>query len=141
MQENSQDVITMWHVLEHVYNLKKDVQQILKVLKEDGTLIVAVPNRSSADAAHYGEHWAAYDVPSHLYHFVPDDIRNLFGQYNMEVAEVLPMKYDAYYVSMLSERYKGGNLLSALRRGWNSNRKANSENWSSQIYIIRKKSE
>jgi 2-polyprenyl-3-methyl-5-hydroxy-6-metoxy-1,4-benzoquinol methylase len=139
LDDNSQDVITMWHVLEHVYDLQKDLKKITSVLKEDGTMIVAVPNKSSYDAKKYKEFWAAYDLPIHLYHFVPNDIRNLFSQFNMEVAEILPMKFDSYYVSMLSEKYKGGNNVSAFFTGLKSNMKANSETYSSQIYILKKK--
>lgn len=139
LEDNSQDVITMWHVLEHVYDLQKDLKKITSVLKEDGTMIVAVPNRSSYDAKKYKEFWAAYDLPIHLYHFVPNDIRHLFSQFNMEVKEILPMKFDSYYVSMLSEKYKGGNIVSAFFTGLKSNFKANSETYSSQIYILKKK--
>lgn len=139
LPEASRDVITMWHVLEHVYDLRKDVEQIVKVLKEDGVLVVAVPNRNSFDAKHYKEFWAAYDLPIHLYHFVPDDIKRLFGQFNMEVVEILPMKFDAYYVSMLSEKYKGGNIVKAFFNGWRSNLKAKQDSYSSQIYILKKK--
>lgn len=135
----SKDVITMWHVLEHVYELRKDVAQIVNVLKDDGVLVVAVPNRNSFDATYYKEFWAAYDLPIHLYHFVPEDIKSLFGQFEMEVVEMLPMKFDAYYVSMLSEKYKGGNIIKAGFNGWRSNLKAKADSYSSQIYILKKK--
>lgn len=138
---NSMDVITMWHVLEHVPDLQGRVQELKKILKTDGLLIIAVPNRNSHDAAHYGKHWAAYDVPRHLWHFRPQDIRALLAPHGFEVKEVLPMKYDSYYVSMLSEKYSTGAVryFSAFRRGWASNGKAGNEAWSSQTYVIRKK--
>lgn len=137
----SMDVITMWHVLEHVPDLQGRLKELKSILKTDGLLIIAVPNRNSHDAAYYGKHWAAYDVPRHLWHFRPQDIRALFGQHGFEVKEVLPMKYDSYYVSMLSEKYLTGsvNYFAAFRRGWASNSKAGVEAWSSQIYVIRKK--
>ena len=139
LDDNSMDVITMWHVLEHVYDLQKDLKQISSVLKQDGVMFVAVPNMNSFDAKHYKEHWAAYDLPIHLYHFTPNDIKTLFSQFNMEVSEILPMKFDSYYVSMLSEKYKNGNIVSAFFNGLKSNLKANTEEYSSQIYILRKK--
>lgn len=138
---NSQDVITMWHVLEHVYHLRKDVKQIVDILKDDGTLIVAVPNMNSFDAQHYGSFWAAYDLPIHLYHFQPNDVKRLFDQFGMEVKEILPMKFDSYYVSLLSEKYKDGNMVRAFWNGWRSNIKAKSDSHSSQIYILKKKSQ
>lgn len=138
---NSMDVITMWHVLEHVPDLQGRVQELKSILKQDGLLIIAVPNRNSHDAAYYGKHWAAYDVPRHLWHFRPQDIRALFAPHGFEVKEVLPMKFDSYYVSMLSEKYSTGAVryFAAFRRGWISNSCAGKEAWSSQIYVIRKK--
>ena len=139
LENESRDVITMWHVLEHVYDLRKDLGKITKVLKPDGKLIVAVPNMSSFDAKHYKEYWAAYDLPIHLYHFIPEDIKRLFEHYDMELEEMQPMKFDAYYVSMLSEKYKGGNIVKAFWNGMRSNMKANNGTYSSQIYILKKK--
>lgn len=137
----SMDVISMWHVLEHVPDLHGRIEELKSILKQDGLLIVAVPNRNSHDAQHYGKHWAAYDVPRHLWHFRPDDIRALFGPRGFEVKEILPMKFDSYYVSMLSEKYLTGsvNYFGAFRRGWISNSRAGKEAWSSQIYLLRKK--
>ena len=139
LEANSVDVVTMWHVLEHVYDLKKDITQIEKVLKIDGVMVVAVPNMNSFDAKHYKEYWAAYDLPIHLYHFTPNDIDKLFEQVNMEVVEILPMKFDSFYVSMLSEKYKGGNVFSAFMNGLKSNMKANSKEHSSQTYNLKKR--
>ncbi len=141
LNENSFDIISMWHVLEHVYNLNEDIAQFQKILKPDGTILVAVPNCSSKDAAHYKEHWAAYDLPIHLYHFTPKDMQALFNKIGMEVVEVLPMKFDSYYISMISEKYKGGNIMSGFYNGWKSNLAANNKNnqYSSQIYVIKNK--
>ncbi len=133
------DVITMWHVLEHVYHLKRDFGQLVDKIKSGGYLVIAVPNRKSADAKKYGEHWAAYDVPRHLYHFVPQDIEYLAKEFGLTLDKILPMKYDSFYVSMLSEKYMKGNLLSAFWTGLKSNMKAKEGEYSSQIYILRKK--
>ena len=139
IEENSFDVISMWHVLEHVYNLNEDIEQYKRILKDEGTLMVAVPNCSSKDAAHYKASWAAYDLPIHLYHFRPDNMKQLFSKHGMEVVEVLPMKFDSYYISLVSEKYKGGNILSGFVNGFKSNIAANSKNnrYSSQIYVIK----
>jgi len=139
LPDKSRDVITMWHVLEHVYDLRNDLAKITSVLKDDGVLIVAVPNMNSYDAKHYKEFWAAYDLPIHLYHFTPNDIKNLFEQYNFQIDKILPMKFDSFYVSMLSEKYKGGNLFKAFLVGLKSNWQAKTDSYSSQIYILRRK--
>lgn len=141
IEENTFDVISMWHVLEHVYNLNEDIEQYKKILKKQGTLMVAVPNCSSKDAEHYKASWAAYDLPIHLYHFRPENMKRLFSKHGMEVIEILPMKFDSYYISMVSEKYKRGNIFSGLINGFKSNFAANSKNnrYSSQIYIIKHK--
>jgi 2-polyprenyl-3-methyl-5-hydroxy-6-metoxy-1,4-benzoquinol methylase len=135
----------MWHVLEHVYDLKKDLKTIKQKLKKDGSLIVAVPNCASHDAEKYKEFWAAYDLPIHLYHFRPQNIKDLFDQYDMEVVDMKPMKFDSYYISLISEQYKNnqkggiGVILRGFYYGLVSNLKAKKGEYSSQIYIIKNK--
>jgi len=139
-KENKFDVITMWHVLEHVPNLEEYINNLKKLLKPNGTLIIAVPNYKSFDAKYYKQFWAAYDVPRHLWHFSKKSISLLFKKENMKVVKTLPMKLDSYYVSLLSEKYKTGksNLLKAFFIGFKSNFKAlSSKEYSSLIYIIK----
>ena len=139
--ENKQyDVITMWHVLEHVPNLNEYIFILKKILKPDGVLVVAVPNHKSYDASYYKEFWAAYDVPRHLWHFSRLSIDKLFQFANMKVTKVLPMKFDSFYVSLLSEKYKTGksNFIKAFFIGLQSNLKARtSKEYSSLIYVIK----
>lgn len=137
---NKFDVITMWHVLEHVPNLTEYVEGLKKLLKPNGTLIVAVPNFKSHDAEYYQQHWAAYDVPRHLSHFSKKSIQLLFKKVAIKVVEILPMKFDAYYVSLLSEKYKTGSsrTIQAIYRGFVSNMKAKrSKEYSSLIYLLK----
>lgn len=134
------DVITMWHVLEHVPNLEEQISTLKRLLKSNGTLFIAVPNFKSYDAAYYKEYWAAYDVPRHLWHFSQTSIAKLFHKEKMKVVKILPMKFDAYYVSLLSEKHKTGkmNPISAMYRGFISNFKAKSTSeYSSLIYVIK----
>ena len=134
------DVITMWHVLEHVPDLDFQIKELKRLLKPDGHIIIAVPNFNSYDAKHYGNFWAAYDVPRHLWHFSKTAIRKLFEKEALQLIEILPMEFDAYYVSLLSEKYKSGkmNFMKAFFTGLRSNGKAraNSE-YSSHIYVIK----
>lgn len=134
------DVISMWHVLEHVSNLKEYIEYLKGLLTTNGILIIAVPNFRSFDAEYYKEHWAAYDVPRHLWHFSKKSISLLFEKVNLEVIKTVPMKFDSYYVSLLSEKYKNGksNFLKAFYIGALSNLKASrSKEHSSLIYIIK----
>ena len=115
--------------------------RIEQLLKPNGTLIVAVPNYKSFDANHYGKFWAAYDVPRHLWHFSQKSIQMLFSKVNMNLVRTLPMKFDSFYVSLLSEKYKTGssNFISAMMIGLRSNFKARrSKEYSSLIYILKK---
>lgn len=100
------DFITMWHVLEHIPDLFPFVETLKSKLKDDGTLYVAVPNFKSYDAKFYKKHWAAYDVPRHLWHFSPESIGQLFDRFGMKVEKAHPLWFDSYYVSLLSEKYK-----------------------------------
>ncbi len=134
------DVITMWHVLEHVHQLHGYLQQARKILKKGGHLVVAVPNYISGDAGHYQQYWAAYDVPRHLYHFSPSSMRILMQQHGFKIKKIKPMWFDSFYVSMLSEQYRTGNseLVKAVQQGFSSNFSAllKKEKASSLVYII-----
>jgi 2-polyprenyl-3-methyl-5-hydroxy-6-metoxy-1,4-benzoquinol methylase len=140
LKENNFDVITLWHVLEHVENLLEYIEILKAKLKPNGVLIIAVPNYKSFDAKYYKEFWAAFDVPRHLWHFSQTSIKKLFSNVSMKVEKTLPMKYDSYYVSILSEKYKSGssNFLKAFYIGFLSNLKAKSTSeYSSLIYVIK----
>ncbi len=146
--KESFNIITLWHVLEHVSELDKTVETILSFLKPNGILLIAVPNCNSYDAQIYNKYWAAYDVPRHLYHFVPETITKYFNERNLSLERTLPMVLDSFYVSMLSEKYiaqdanksAGLKMLRAVWRGFMSNFKAISKTGtsSSQVYIFRK---
>lgn len=134
-------IITLWHVLEHLPDLENQINKILSLLEEEGTLVIAVPNFKSFDANYYGKFWAAYDVPRHLWHFSKKAIEKLFEKHNMELIDIKPMLFDSFYVSLLSEKYKTGrqNFIKAFWIGLQSNIKANrSKEYSSHIYILKK---
>ena len=136
------NIISMWHVLEHVPNLLEYIEKLKALLTANGYLIVAVPNFKSYDAGHYKEFWAAYDVPRHLWHFSEKSIRHIFGQQDFEIVNTMPLIFDSFYVSLLSEKYKTGksNLFSAFKTGLISNLKARrTEEFSSRIYILKKR--
>ncbi|SNR51943.1 class I SAM-dependent methyltransferase [Lutibacter flavus] len=134
------DVITLWHVLEHVPNLTKYISKLKSLLKPNGVLLIAVPNYKSFDAMYYKNYWAAFDVPRHLWHFSKTSIKKLFSKENLKVNKILPMKFDSFYVSLLSEKYKTSksNMLKAFYIGFRSNLKAiSTKEYSSLIYIIK----
>lgn len=121
LSEKKKDVITMWHVLEHVEKLNETFAQIYNVLKEDGIAVIALPNKDSYDAKAYSDKWAAYDVPRHLWHFSPDNFELLANKHNFRLVEMKPMYFDAFYISMLSEKYKGtfaGTIVGLIKGGF-----------------------
>lgn len=141
INETTFDAITLWHVLEHVTDLDDTLNFFKARLNKDGVLIIAVPNHTSYDANYYKEFWAAYDVPRHLYHFHKATIEKLLSRFDFKLVETKPMKFDSFYVSMLSEKYKTGsiNYIKAFLTGLRSNLSSNDANgYSSVIYIFKK---
>lgn len=144
VNNNQFRVITLWHVLEHIHDLNQTIQNLKKILSSDGVLIIAVPNPNSHDSQHYNNKWAGYDVPRHLWHFSQETMKSLLHKNGLKVVDIKPMKLDAYYVSLLSERYKNPNqfkLVSgfkAFMEGVLSNLYARkNKEHSSLIYIAR----
>jgi len=133
------DAVTLWHVLEHVHQLHDYLDQLRKLIGASGTLIIAVPNYTSSDAKHYGAKWAAYDVPRHLYHFSPQAMGRLLDEHDLRLRELRAMPFDAFYVSLLSERYANGGLRpvqafsEGLKSWWPS--RSRPEQASSIMYI------
>ena len=142
-QAESFDVITLWHVMEHLEHLNEMWQTLNGLLKEKGILIVAVPNPTSYDAAKYKEWWAAYDVPRHLWHFSPANMQLFGAKHGFTLEETRPMPFDAFYVSMLTEKYKESRIP-FLKGMWTGtcalfSAMGNKERSSSMIYVFRKK--
>ncbi len=143
LEAESFDVISLWHVLEHVHQLNETLHTLVNACKKGGYIVLAVPNSDSYDAKKYGADWAAYDVPRHLYHFNKASMQKLLKKHKLDLKEVLPMIWDSYYVSILSEKYKHGQtkMLGSFLTGFRSNLHAakNDNSYSSQIFIAQKK--
>jgi len=143
INDKSKDVITLWHVLEHIESLNETMSQINRILKKNGTLFIALPNKQSADASFYKENWAAYDVPRHLWHFSPPDFEKFATKHKFKLVETKKMLFDPFYISMLSEKNKGSFLpsIKGLIRGGYFLIKSltNKTKGSSIIYVLKKK--
>ncbi len=141
------DVITLFHVLEHIHKLRKTVKILLRSLKSDGYLLIAIPNPESLDAQKYGDKWAGWDVPRHLYHFNSEAMESFEEAFELELVDLKKMSFDSYYVSLLSEAYKNPkasklfNYWNAVWSGFKSNKAAKGKagNYSSNIYLFKKK--
>ncbi|MFD2573956.1 class I SAM-dependent methyltransferase [Spirosoma soli] len=137
---NKFDVITLWHVLEHIADLNEAVSKLHELLDSRGTLLIAVPNSDSYDAQFFKQYWAAYDVPRHLHHFTPSTIQQLFQKHNLKLIDKRPMVFDAFYIAMLSTQYISGetDYLKSVRVGLTSNNYAKQTgHYSSLIYIFK----
>jgi len=141
LTNDSLDVISLWHVLEHLYEPNTYLDRFHELLREKGRLIVAVPNHESKDAKTYGDFWAAYDVPRHLWHFSPATMRRMMKRSGFRVTETQHMPLDPFYVSIMSEKYKsGGGLIGGGVKGFLSfmQSSVNAERGSSVIYVCEK---
>lgn len=140
--EDKYSVISLWHVLEHLPDLNSHLETFYKSLQSGGKLVIAVPNHESSDSRHYGERWAALDVPLHLWHFKKKNIKAFAEKHGFVFSDVKNMPFDSFYVSLLSEKIgdKKGSPVSAFITGLKSNLKGKSDkNMSSLIYILEKR--
>ena len=141
------DIITLYHVLEHIHILRKTLKKLIKHLKPTGYILIAVPNSESYDAKKYGEDWAGWDVPRHLYHFNSESIQKLSEIFDLQLTKEIPMSFDSYYVSLLSEGYSNPKqsltikYWKAIITGNKSNREAakTAGNYSSNLFVFKKK--
>ena len=139
--ETKFDVITLWHVLEHVPDYNEYLSKLKSLLKPNGVLIIAVPNFNSFDAQHYKNYWAAWDVPRHLWHFSKTAVKKIAYQHQLQLIHIKPMYFDSFYVSLLSEEYKTGtkNVFKGFFIGlWSNLRGIATKEFSSYIYILKK---
>ena len=139
------NIITLWHVLEHVENLNETIERLKGMLTTNGAIFVAVPNHRSWDSSHYKEFWAGYDVPRHLWHFDKKSIALIANNHGLKIAEIIPMRLDAFYICILSERYMSpntssiGRLFKAITNGLQSSINASqTTEHSSLIYVLTK---
>jgi 2-polyprenyl-3-methyl-5-hydroxy-6-metoxy-1,4-benzoquinol methylase len=142
LEAESFDCVTMWHVLEHFHNPEKNISYIVKLLKPGGTCLIALPNSGSCDAKFYRHFWAAFDVPRHLWHFDPVTFHHFTGRTGLKFEGQFVLPFDVFYISSLSERYKGSQfpfVKGIIRASWFSYLSVFDRNRSSSvIYILRK---
>jgi 2-polyprenyl-3-methyl-5-hydroxy-6-metoxy-1,4-benzoquinol methylase len=134
-------IVTLWHVLEHIPNYNDVIIQLKDRIEDKGVLVIAVPNFNSWDARHYKSNWAAYDVPRHLFHWSRKGITHLAKRHNLKLVEIKGMWFDAFYISILSEKYRGSNwpLINGLIKGlWSNLSAIFTGETSSLIYVLKK---
>jgi SAM-dependent methyltransferase len=137
------DCITLWHVIEHFHDPSGYAREMRRLLKPGGTCIVALPNCSSYDAVFFREHWAAWDVPRHLWHFNPATFRIFAEKEGFSIDKTMALPLDVFYISILSFRNKGAGmpLIKGIVAGkWFFLRSLfRKEKGSSLIYVLHRK--
>ena len=136
-------VITLFHVLEHMHDLQGSLKKLTGLLEHHGKLVVALPNHNAYEAHVYQAQWAAYDVPRHLYHFTKATFAYLAQQCALKIIKIIPLKWDAYYICLLSEKYRNPTIshyARAIRQAYRSNQwaKKNDNNYTGLIYLLQK---
>ena len=141
LSDNSFDLITLWHVLEHLPDPEETFKKIFNLLNKSGYLIIAVPNVYSIEKDHYRENWAGFDVPRHLWHFSTPFLINFASKYNFELIRIRPLLLDALYISFLSEKHKGSrfSFIRGMVKGVYFNLRAlRSRRYSSLVFVFKK---
>ncbi len=110
----SADVITLWHVLEHVHDLLEFGGHLKRILAPGGICIIAVPNATSFDGRVYGKYWHGYELPRHLYHFTAETLSRFAHMSNFTILQLGAMPLDSLYGCLKSEEYRHGNALRGL---------------------------
>lgn len=100
------DIITLWHVFEHVYEYDEYFNSFSKLLSKDGRLIIAMPNYKCLEEKIYRTHWNGYDTPRHLWHFTPETFKKFAADRGFEIVKMKSLPLDPFYNSMISASYK-----------------------------------
>ena len=85
LPERTFDIITLWHSLEHTADPNVYIQNARKWLKDDGILVVDVPNYEGHDAKMNWQNWSNWDLPYHFYHFTEDSLTCLLHKHGFAV--------------------------------------------------------
>lgn len=100
------DVVLMSHALEHLYQPKKVLAEVRRILKDEGRLVVAVPNAESWEAALCGPWWGPWDPPRHLYHFTKESLARLLTMAGFSVARFRTGVTSAHLTSSVERAWR-----------------------------------
>jgi SAM-dependent methyltransferase len=111
------DVITLNNVLEHLANPNEELAEIHRILKDDGILMISVPNIDSMQYTYCREHWIHLDIPRHLFHYSPNTICQMLRKNNFVSVEITYPLFEYpldIYHSINKKRSKCGSNFLAL---------------------------
>lgn len=113
-------VITLWHVLEHIHDLNPTMELLLSHLESKGIIVIAVPNQKSIDKKEFGANWAAWDVPRHLYHWDEKSLSCFMEKFGLKRIYINQLPLDPFYIGLVSAKYADKNSLVGLYQGLRS---------------------
>ena len=88
IRKGSFNLITMWHVLEHLHSPFETLQEVHRLLTDNGCLLIEVPNSTSLVRKLFRSNWFAWEVPRHLCHFSPRTLAALLNRSGFEIQEM-----------------------------------------------------
>lgn len=88
-EPDSFDIVTFWHVFEHLPHPERVLTRVRELLKTGGRVVISVPNFASYQSHLFRAHWYAFDVPRHLHHFSPAALEYLFTKTGFRLREHL----------------------------------------------------
>ena len=120
------DVVTLWDVLEHVRDPRETLEEIARILRAGGLLVLSLPNPDCLEARLFGPYWAGWDVPRHLYIFSRSVLEQLLAETGFQIQEVSSFtgRYHAFVLSTqlwLAERLanqRWQRLILGAMRSW-----------------------
>jgi SAM-dependent methyltransferase len=83
------DVVTLWHVLEHLPNPVGALRRVKQALRPDGLLLLGVPNFGSLEARLFGRRWYSLDAPRHFSQFTPETLARALVKAGLEVEHLV----------------------------------------------------
>lgn len=106
------DAVSLWHVIEHLYDSASALQRVYELLRPGGRLVIGTPNATSPEARTFGRWWVGYDVPRHLVVFSRRSLLALLERAGFTVTGVRPSLWATSAPDSVAFYLKG-------RFGWN----------------------
>jgi len=108
----------MWHSLEHMTDPKNCLKKAHRWLKNDGILIIDVPNYTSHDAVKTWTDWVGWDIPHHFYHFTKDSLVKIL--HNNGFSVIRSKHYLSEYVKEYLESFFIPSFIARIIAGFYS---------------------